>query len=150
MKDRSALHNWFTHRRSGRHAAGFTVLVSAIIASAFGVHSLATADAVAHTAESLIQIPEVSHIPAPQLLQANIDAEAQASDGMPSASLKVNNAPIAVPKNGTVHKVVNGNGSKTTVDVSVGTNTQGQSSSTSTLNIQMHSTSESETDTNTE
>lgn len=62
------------------------------------------------------------------------------------ADLHVNNQPIPLPTNGSVHKeIVSGNG-KTTIDVSVGSTTSGSTSSDSSMNVILNSTTESSTD----
>ena len=64
-----------------------------------------------------------------------------ASGSAASAYVEVNGQPIAMPENGngTVHKEITNNGSKTTVDISVSSNASGSDSSSTNLNVHTRS-----------
>lgn len=82
--------------------------------------------------------------------QPNVDSDAAVSDQQPSmeasivndsttsTSIIVNNQPVEVPENGSVHKTITNNNGTTQVDISVNSSNNGSSFSSSSSSIQMN------------
>ncbi len=87
--------------------------------------------------------------------QANIPtaiSEPQgAKMGKPSvqAQVRVNGQSMSIPENGSIHKEINNENSKTTVDISVDSSSSGSSQSNSSMNIDFNSVTQSSVDGNT-
>lgn len=75
-------------------------------------------------------------------LELNQSASAQ---GPVETELKINSEPVAIPESGSIHRVIQNDGSTTTLDVSVDSQTNGSSQNNTSMNVEVNSRSQVET-----
>lgn len=68
-----------------------------------------------------------------------------ADDSTSEAKLYVNSEEVAIPDNGTVHRVIQNDNGTTTVDISVDTEAHGSTEQSSSMNVEVYSRSETDT-----
>lgn len=67
--------------------------------------------------------------------------------GPAETELKINSVPVAIPENGSVHRVIHDDDATTTLDISVDSQANGSSQTQTSTNVQINSHSEIEADT---
>lgn len=70
--------------------------------------------------------------------------QSQESANAAETELQINSTPVAIPENGSVHRVIENDTGTTTVDVSVDSQTSGTNESSTSMNIEVNSSSEVE------
>ena len=135
---------------------GAVVLLLAVMAFAFNSwHRTAPPSAAANavtgrSAASELKVQTTPTTVAPDHAATDTTVETSTSGGgaKPNTQVRINNQPVAVPDNGTLHKTVPTNNGNTSVDISVDSNTTGSSTSNSSSSIQLDTTSTSESSVN--
>lgn len=88
--------------------------------------------------------PMTTNTDAQTTTDVRITPSQPADDSASEAKLYVNSEEIAVPENGSVHRVIQDDNSTTTVDISVDTEAHGSTEQSSSMNVEVYSRSETD------